>query len=184
MKASGFPCGRSGSTIPSITPPTAMTVPRRSASASSAAAPGGPARGGREQCHGGHLPGARRGAGAAVGDGLRPFHDGFEMLACDPPWLMPNATAQACGAWVRRGIDHALEHRCSLLLEGGSVIRSPSPRPSTGSPRLDTGSRSWGWPPCIGTVCWRFWAGSCAPGGGLCRGGRSDPWCGGRRGQG
>ncbi|MBR8744787.1 zeta toxin family protein [Nocardiopsis sp. MG754419] len=57
------------------------------------------------------------------GDDLRPFHDDFEMLSRDHPWLMPNATAQACGAWVRRCIDHALEHRYGLLLEG--VFRDP-----------------------------------------------------------
>ncbi|OOC52437.1 MULTISPECIES: zeta toxin family protein [Nocardiopsis] len=57
------------------------------------------------------------------GDDLRPFHDDFEMLARDHPWLMPNATSQASGAWVRRCIDYALENRHSLLLEG--VFRDP-----------------------------------------------------------
>lgn len=57
------------------------------------------------------------------GDDLRPFHDDFELLARDHPWLMSEATAQASGAWVRRCIDHAFDHRHSLLLEG--VFRDP-----------------------------------------------------------
>ncbi|QVJ03475.1 zeta toxin family protein (plasmid) [Nocardiopsis eucommiae] len=57
------------------------------------------------------------------GDDLRPFHPAFTRLAQDHPWLMPNATAQASGAWVRRCIDHALQNRYSLLLEG--VFRNP-----------------------------------------------------------
>lgn len=36
------------------------------------------------------------------GDDLRPFHPQFEQLTRDHPWLMPNATAQASGVWVRR----------------------------------------------------------------------------------
>lgn len=58
------------------------------------------------------------------GDDLRPFHPAFAELARDHPWLMPDATAQASGAWVRRCIDHALENRYSLLLEG--VFRDPT----------------------------------------------------------
>ncbi|MEY9210560.1 zeta toxin family protein (plasmid) [Thermobifida halotolerans] len=57
------------------------------------------------------------------GDDLRPFHPDFEVLSRDHPWLMPNATAQASGAWVRRCLNYALEKRHSLLFEG--VFRDP-----------------------------------------------------------
>jgi hypothetical protein len=53
-----------------------------------------------------------------VGDDLRAFHPAYEHLLTNAPALMPDATAQASGAWVRMSIDYALENRHSIIVEG------------------------------------------------------------------
>lgn len=53
-----------------------------------------------------------------TGDELRPFHPQHHEIREKEPWLFPDATGQASGAWVRMSIDHALENRYSLMLEG------------------------------------------------------------------
>lgn len=53
-----------------------------------------------------------------VGDDLRAYHPAYRQLLRESPALMPDATAQASGAWVRMAIDHALEHRHSIIVEG------------------------------------------------------------------
>ncbi|MEY9211826.1 zeta toxin family protein [Thermobifida halotolerans] len=58
-----------------------------------------------------------------TGDRLRAFHPHHSDLMRQDPLAMPNATAQACGAWVRMCIGHALDNRHSLLLEG--TFRDP-----------------------------------------------------------
>jgi UDP-N-acetylglucosamine kinase len=55
---------------------------------------------------------------AIVGDDLRGFHPAYEDLMDAAPASMPDATAQASGAWVRMAIDYALEHRISVAVEG------------------------------------------------------------------
>ncbi|GAA3730936.1 hypothetical protein HDA32_005605 [Spinactinospora alkalitolerans] len=57
------------------------------------------------------------------GDDLRQFHPDYDDLMEQDPLAMPNATAQASGAWVAMSIDHARENGYSLLLEG--VFRDP-----------------------------------------------------------
>jgi UDP-N-acetylglucosamine kinase len=55
---------------------------------------------------------------AVTGDALRAFHPNMARLLATDALAVPNATAQASGAWVRMTIDHALTHRYSLMLEG------------------------------------------------------------------
>lgn len=57
------------------------------------------------------------------GDALRKSHPAYAELMRTDPVAMPNATAQASGAWVGMSIDHAREHRYSLMLEG--TFRDP-----------------------------------------------------------
>ncbi|MEX2985624.1 zeta toxin family protein [Streptomyces sp. C36] len=64
-----------------------------------------------------------------TGDELRPFHPQHHEILEKEPWLFPDATGQASGAWVRMSIDHALENRYSLMLEG--VFRDPAMTLST-----------------------------------------------------
>ncbi len=53
-----------------------------------------------------------------VGDDLRAYHPAYRELQREAPALMPDATAQASGAWVRMSIDYALENRISVAVEG------------------------------------------------------------------
>jgi UDP-N-acetylglucosamine kinase len=57
------------------------------------------------------------------GDALRRFHPHYDALMEHHPLAMPNATAQASGAWVGMSIDHARQNGYSLLLEG--IFRDP-----------------------------------------------------------
>ncbi|GAA0925023.1 zeta toxin family protein [Streptomyces thermoalcalitolerans] len=59
-----------------------------------------------------------------TGDKLRPYHPRHEEILENEPWLFPNATGQASGAWVRMSIEYARDHRYSLMLEG--VFRDPA----------------------------------------------------------
>lgn len=58
-----------------------------------------------------------------TGDRLRAFHPRIEELRNEAPEVYEAATAQASGPWVRMSIEHALENRYSLLLEG--IFRDP-----------------------------------------------------------
>lgn len=64
-----------------------------------------------------------------TGDELRPFHPQHQEILENEPWLFPDATGQASGAWVRMSIEHARENRYSLMLEG--VFRDPAMTVST-----------------------------------------------------
>lgn len=59
-----------------------------------------------------------------TGDDLRPFHPRHQEILETEPWLFPDATGQASGAWVRMSIAHARDHGYSLMLEG--VFRDPA----------------------------------------------------------
>lgn len=65
----------------------------------------------RAQCRGSDIT-------AIVGDDFRSLHPAYARLVSEAPALMPDATAPAAGAWVRMGIDLALETRSSILVEG------------------------------------------------------------------
>lgn len=58
-----------------------------------------------------------------IGDDLRPFHPGYRLMQRSEPLRMPEVTAQASGAWVRRAIEYAVRERVSVLVEG--TFRSP-----------------------------------------------------------
>lgn len=58
-----------------------------------------------------------------IGDDLRPYHPNYQDLLSMHPAAMPDATAQAAGAWIERSIDYAVEHRISALVEG--TFRNP-----------------------------------------------------------
>lgn len=60
---------------------------------------------------------------AIVGDDLRIFHPAYGHLLEHMPILMPEATAQASGHWVRACIAYAREHRISTAVEG--TFRTP-----------------------------------------------------------
>jgi hypothetical protein len=58
-----------------------------------------------------------------TGDALRSFDPLYANLLRTDPLAMPNATGPAVAQWVRSCIDHALNHRYSLVLEG--TFRDP-----------------------------------------------------------
>jgi predicted kinase len=53
-----------------------------------------------------------------TGDDLREYHPDYLALARREPLQMPAATAAVSGGLVRLALDHALDHRYSVLLEG------------------------------------------------------------------
>ncbi|MFI9630254.1 zeta toxin family protein [Streptomyces sp. NPDC052042] len=53
-----------------------------------------------------------------TGDELRPFHPQHQKILDNEPWLFPEATGQASGAWVRMSIEYARDYGYSLMLEG------------------------------------------------------------------
>lgn len=53
-----------------------------------------------------------------TGDDLREYHPDYDRLADEAPFEMPAATAPVSGGLVRLALDHAREHRYSVLLEG------------------------------------------------------------------
>ncbi len=59
-----------------------------------------------------------------IGDDLRAFHPRYRQLLALDPSAMPDATAQAAGAWVERCIQYAARQRISVLVEG--TFRNPS----------------------------------------------------------
>lgn len=58
-----------------------------------------------------------------IGDDLRAYHPSYLALLALEPSAMPNATAQAAGAWVERCIQYAAQRRISVLVEG--TFRDP-----------------------------------------------------------
>ena len=60
---------------------------------------------------------------AVVGDELRAFHPAYTELLELHPTAMPDGTAQASGAWVRRACGFAARNRRSILVEG--TFRDP-----------------------------------------------------------
>ncbi|MET9797789.1 zeta toxin family protein [Nocardiopsis alba] len=73
------------------------------------------------------------------GDALRRFHPHYDALMEHDPLAMPNATAQASGAWVRMSIDHARQNGYSLLLEG--IFRDPDMTMGTAHEFAESGYR-------------------------------------------
>lgn len=59
-----------------------------------------------------------------IGDDLRSFHPAYRQLLTEHPSAMPDATAQASGAWVERSAAFAADHRISTLIEG--TFRNPA----------------------------------------------------------
>lgn len=59
-----------------------------------------------------------------IGDDLRPYHPDHQQALHDPDeTVMPAITAQASGAWVRKGIEHAAAHGYNTVVEG--TFRNP-----------------------------------------------------------
>ena len=59
-----------------------------------------------------------------LGDDLRPYHPRYNELMELDPSAMPDATAQASGAWVERCIEYAAGFHISVLVEG--TFRDPA----------------------------------------------------------
>jgi len=59
-----------------------------------------------------------------TGDALRRYHPAYDRLVTTDPLRMPAATTPVSGGLVRLALDHALQHRYSVLLEG--VFRDPA----------------------------------------------------------
>ncbi len=59
-----------------------------------------------------------------IGDDLRAYHPCYSELMARDPMTMPDATAQASGAWVERCIQFAAEQCFSVLVEG--TFRDPA----------------------------------------------------------
>lgn len=74
-----------------------------------------------------------------TGDDLREYHPDYLRLARDEPLRMPSATAPISGGLVSRALDHALEHRYSVLLEG--TFRDPRMVATTATRFADAGYR-------------------------------------------
>ncbi|MEU3657444.1 zeta toxin family protein [Streptomyces sp. NPDC032161] len=53
-----------------------------------------------------------------AGDELRPFRPRHQEVLDNEPWLFPEATGQASGAWARMSIEYARDKGYSLMLEG------------------------------------------------------------------
>lgn len=53
-----------------------------------------------------------------IGDDYRRFHPDYSEVLEHEPLAMPDVTAQAAGEWLRLAVDHALENRYSILIEG------------------------------------------------------------------
>lgn len=53
-----------------------------------------------------------------IGDDYRQFHPDYPAVLAREPLAMPDVTAQAAGEWLRLAVDHAIENRYSILIEG------------------------------------------------------------------
>ena len=74
-----------------------------------------------------------------TGDDLREYHPDFRRLATRAPFEMPAATAPVSGGLVKLALDHALERRYSVLLEG--TFRDPGMVTGTATRFADAGYR-------------------------------------------
>ncbi|MDR0416904.1 MAG: zeta toxin family protein, partial [Propionibacteriaceae bacterium] len=73
-----------------------------------------------------------------IGDDLRPFHPGYpDAFESPDPELMPAATADAAGWWVRRALAHAAAQRVSIAVEG--TFRDPAVPLRTAQRLAETG---------------------------------------------
>lgn len=72
-----------------------------------------------------------------IGDDLRRFHPAYRQLLTEHPSAMPDATAQASGAWVERSAAFAADHRISALVEG--TFRNPAVPLGTATRFTDAG---------------------------------------------
>ena len=77
---------------------------------------------------------------ALIGDDLRVHHPKYrEFLNLPEPNAMPDGTIQASGRWVEMGVDHAIAHRLSVLVEG--TFRDPNTPLRTAQKFKDAGYR-------------------------------------------
>lgn len=74
-----------------------------------------------------------------TGDDLREYHPDFRRLATRAPFEMPAATAPVSGGLVKLALDHALERRYSVLLEG--TFRDPGMVTGTATRFAEAGYR-------------------------------------------
>lgn len=74
-----------------------------------------------------------------TGDDLREYHPDYLRLAREEPLNMPSVTAPVSGGLVSRALNHALEHRYSVLLEG--TFRDSRMVTATASRFADAGYR-------------------------------------------
>ena len=84
---------------------------------------GGPPASGKTRAHGA-IAARYPDLIAITGDELRPFDPSYDRLVTTDPLRVPNATMAVSGGLVRLALDHALQHRYSVLLEG--VFRDPA----------------------------------------------------------
>lgn len=52
------------------------------------------------------------------GDNFRRAHPDYRHLISSDPFAMPEVTAPACGAWVARSLEFAIEQRADYVLHG------------------------------------------------------------------
>ncbi|TXH11126.1 MAG: hypothetical protein E6R04_02910 [Spirochaetes bacterium] len=76
---------------------------------------------------------------AILGDDLRVFHPQYRRLLSLNPSDMPDATAQASSAWIRRAITYAARNRFNTLVEG--TFRDPKVSLDTAQEFFDAGFR-------------------------------------------
>lgn len=75
-----------------------------------------------------------------VGDDLRPLHPDFERLMREDPLRMPERTQEAVSAWVELALEHAVDQRFSVLVEG--TFRRPEVTIGTAERFHDAGYRT------------------------------------------
>ena len=75
-----------------------------------------------------------------VGDDLRPLHPDFEQLIREDPLRMPERTQEAVAAWVELALEHAVDQRYSVLVEG--TFRRPEVTLTTAARFHDAGYRT------------------------------------------
>ncbi|PJJ63692.1 zeta toxin family protein [Compostimonas suwonensis] len=74
-----------------------------------------------------------------TGDDLRRYHPGYRSLVADDPLRMPAATAPTSAGLIRLALDHAIEHRYPVLLEG--TFRDPAMVTGTATRFAEAGYR-------------------------------------------
>lgn len=74
-----------------------------------------------------------------TGDDLRRYHPAYRSLVADDPLGMPAATAPTSAGLIRLALDHAIEHRYPVLLEG--TFRDPAMVTGTAARFAEAGYR-------------------------------------------